>query len=413
MMKSYDNFLNKIVEQLKCLMNSNEIDGFIKMQNEDLDRVKKVRQTAEDLPSASFFTEKNRIYIDGLITFAGEKLAAGEYLVFLQNVGQDSIALGEFSLASDIYRHVIGKFRKKSNYEDIVAYAYYYLGDISSRQALWKESFMYIRKAGTLFARLKDYKGQAMCENLLGVIYGEKGDLEKANQHMESSLEMLAQSEDKLLTASIENNLGILNTINGCLENAYTYYCRALTKFEELNEVRRITEVRHNFGMLFIQKKRYDLALNELAMSISMALRERQLSILGLSYIAKAYILTQQNDFELAGAYADKGMEISYQLNDKLSMADIYKIKGIIHSSKNNYELSENYLLSSLRLNRETGNELNYAETSYELGMLYLKQNRIKDSKKYLNKAYNYYKKIGKSSEMLRIQSLKGESEYQ
>jgi tetratricopeptide (TPR) repeat protein len=65
-------------------------------------------------------------------------------------------------------------------------------------------------------------------------------------------------------------------------------------------------------------------------------------------------------------------MEICYNLNDRLSIADIYKIKGIIERNLSNFKLAENYLLTSLRINRELNNALNRAETLFELGNLYI-----------------------------------------
>lgn len=50
------------------------------------------------------------------------------------------------------------------------------------------------------------------------------------------------------------------------------------------------------------------------------------------------------DDFSLANAFADKAMAVAHKLNDKLTIAEVYKIKGIIQRSVKNYVLSENYL---------------------------------------------------------------------
>ena len=69
---------------------------------------------------------------------------------------------------------------------------------------------------------------------------------------------------------------------------------------------------------------------------------------LGLSYLSKAYIYTLLHDYQLASAFADKAMEVCNRLNDRLSIADIYKIKGIVERSLKNYSAAENYLLCRL-----------------------------------------------------------------
>ncbi|MCH9029232.1 MAG: hypothetical protein IH819_06365 [Bacteroidetes bacterium] len=108
----------------------------------------------------------------------------------------------------------------------------------------------------------------------------------------------------------------------------------------------------------------------------------------------------------LANAFAEKSMEVAYKLNDKITIAEVYKIKGIIQRNKNNFDVAENYLLTSLRLNSETGNKLNYAETSYELGILFKLSNDNKKSKKYFTNALEYYKMIEAEEEIKEIEKL-------
>jgi len=99
-------------------------------------------------------------------------------------------------------------------------------------------------------------------------------------------------------------------------------------------------------------------------------------------------------------------MEVAYKLDDKLTIAEVYKIKGIIQRNKNQFAAAENYLLTSLRLNNETGNKLNQAETSYELGILYNLADDSEKSKKYFTDALEYYKIIEAEEEIREIEKL-------
>jgi adenylate cyclase len=94
-------------------------------------------------------------------------------------------------------------------------------------------------------------------------------------------------------------------------------------------------------------------------------------------------------------------MEICNNLNDRLSIADIYKIKGIIERSLNNYKLSETYLLTSQRINEELSNALNKAETLYELGKLYVDMNQKKNALEVFKSSLEYFRNIN-SSDMVR-----------
>jgi tetratricopeptide (TPR) repeat protein len=112
------------------------------------------------------------------------------------------------------------------------------------------------------------------------------------------------------------------------------------------------------------------------------------------------------NDFSLANAFADKSMEVAHKLNDKLTIAEVYKIKGIIQRSVQNYTLSENYFETSLRLNIEAGNQLNRAETYQELGVLYKEMGKLQQSKENFKLALEYFKKINSEPDISHLEIL-------
>ncbi len=120
----------------------------------------------------------------------------------------------------------------------------------------------------------------------------------------------------------------------------------------------------------------------------------RFISILCLLYLAKSQVLIAKDDIKSAAVFVDKALEISHKVDDKLTSADIYKVKGIIERHLKNYKLSESYLLNSLRINKSLKNEMNIAETSLELAALYEEMDNSKSKNSYLKNALNYYKQI-------------------
>ena len=109
-------------------------------------------------------------------------------------------------------------------------------------------------------------------------------------------------------------------------------------------------------------------------------------------------------DLELSKAFADKAMELCYKTSDKLSVAEIYKIEGIIKRIQKNYVIAENYLNTSLRINKEYKNHLNYAETSLELGILYKEWKKPEKAKAGFRHALKYFKKIKAVHEIENIE---------
>ncbi len=115
------------------------------------------------------------------------------------------------------------------------------------------------------------------------------------------------------------------------------------------------------------------------------------LSNCAVAYIGKAYVYTKLKNSALANAYTDKAMEIAYKINDTLSIADIYKIKGMIQNDMDNFQLSEEFFENSIRLNNDIESKLNEAESSAELGTLLQNTGREGEANQYLESAANFF----------------------
>ncbi len=340
-----------------------------------------------------------------LITLAEQKLEKIRFIEFLLNLGDYAVSLGEYEFAIETHKKIAAESKTDPNLASLAANACYSIGEIYSREAKWTECFDYTKKAFVIFKNQNELKGCARCENLLGTVYGERGDLPEAANHFEESLLYLDEKKDAVLIGKIEINLGIINNIYSNYDQALFYYNRALVNFQRLNDHQKLALIRHNMGITYLKKKEYAYALNELDKSIAVSLNESIFSVLGISYITKAFIYAQMEDVDLSKAFADKAMEICYKTNDKLSVAEIYKVEGIIKRVQKNYSIAENFLLTSLRINKEYKSELNYAETSLELGILYKEWRKFEEARESFKQALRYFKKIRAIHEIENIEA--------
>ncbi|MCH8326707.1 MAG: tetratricopeptide repeat protein [Bacteroidetes bacterium] len=343
--------------------------------------------------------------IDLLITFSQYKLKQSKLTKFLLFIGEDLTAKGLLDSAEKVFSHLLSISPDKLK-SSVRAKVFYGLGDIYSRQAFWEKSISYLNKARIIFKSINDKQGMAKCENILGTIKVETGELKSAKKHFESALSLLGSNKPDVLIGMLESNIGILENIQGNYDQAYIHFQRALFKFEKDNNHQRLSEVHHNLGMVYLEKKNYKSGIKEFDRAFTHASKADVWQIMCISCINKAYIYNKLKDYSLANAFAVKAMDIAYKINDRLSIADIYKIKGVIEKNKKNYTLSENYLNTSLRINIELENILNQAEALYEMGFLYKQMRDFKKSRTCFNKSlnkYNYLKIENKVEEILEV----------
>ncbi|MCJ7553796.1 MAG: tetratricopeptide repeat protein [Ignavibacteriaceae bacterium] len=396
-----------LLEVVNDFFNPNQIEDLFKQLNfgdtADTSSINKSDETL-DISFPSGVITKSQI--DLLVTFASTRISEDNFLALLLLLSNATLTYGDFNTSINLCDKLISLSSGNPLLGDIVANAYLVKGEIFSRQANWELSFSEINRARNLFLTINDNSGIAKCENLLGTIYGDLGDLTNAMEHFETALSLINNQVNYSFSGKIEVNLGIVNTIQGKYDEAISYFKRALINFEKISELKRVSEIHHNTAMVYTKKKEFSSALNSLDECIILSVKLGYLQTCGLAYLSKAFVYSQLKDFKLSLAFADKAMEIAYKLDDKLTIAEVYKIKGIIQRESGNLMASENLLLTSLRLNQETGNQLNEAETYHELGLLYKEMNLLEKSKNNLDKALEYFRKINAEPEISKLESV-------
>ena len=349
---------------------------------------------------------KLRSFIDRVVTYTESSISPKKHLNLMLTLSDLTLGQGELFLASDILSQVLFRTIKHKNFQNEKAFAFMGMGEISSMQAKWDESFGYINKAKKLFEETDHYKGLSACDNLLGTFYAERGILPNARKHFERGVERLQGKRASGLLANILVNLGILNHMTGNVDTAKKNYEKSLNNYIKSNDLKRIAQTRHNLGMLYLKEGNYDKAIEQFDDSIIVATKDQNFLTLSISFLSKAHIYCEMDEINSANEYIEKAMELSHQFNDRLTIADIYKVRGIIERKQKNYDLSENYLQTSLRINSELGNKLNHAETSVELGKLYIELKQKAKARKTFDNALKYYNRISAAIEIKKINSI-------
>jgi len=343
-----------------------------------------------------------RIKIDKTITFSEKTLQQDKFYKFLLDLSQLCLSLGRLNFSNELFK----KVKRNSNNTALKAESLIGLADVFSRRANWQRSLRTIKEAESLYRELNDDSGLAKCENLLGSIYGERGDLAKAKVYFLNALSLINPENDLELAANLDTNLGIIDNIQGNTDDSIKHLTNALVSYNRLGNNRRITETKHNIGMVYLESGDYESALAAFDEGIELAKQGGFMSTLCLIYLAKSQVLIAMNDIYYASGFADKALDISNTTDDKLTSADIYRVKGIIERLRKNYNDAESFLLNSLRMNTSLKNEENIAETSFELAVLYEEKNDSQSKNSYLTSALNYFKQINAFNKVKKIEDM-------
>ena len=345
-----------------------------------------------------------RVKLDRTITYSEKKLEPDKFFALMLDLGRLCISSSKLNLASQIFK----KINKSSKKKFFKAESMLELGNVFSRRADWTRSLQSIINAEKLYKENDDSTGLAKCYNLLGSIYGERGNTEKAKYYFLESLSLMDTESESEMIANLYTNLGVIDNIYGNTQDGVKQLNNALIIFNKLGYHHRMAEVYHNIGMMYFESGDNESSLKAFDEGIEIAKRGRFISILCLLYVAKSEVLIAEKDINSAAIFAEKAFEISHDVDDKLTVADIYRIKGIIERHLKNYKLSEDYLFNSLRINEGLKNRMNIAETSFELAVLYEEIENSKNKTLYLETAKDYYKQINASHKLKLIDNMLG-----
>ncbi len=362
----------------------------------------KINAFYEDQLKINMSDCSERMKIDRTITYSQKKLEPEKFQNFLLELGKICLSGGKLDIAAEIFK----KVKTSSNKSGIKAESLLGLADVYNRRANWSKSLSNIAEAESLYKKTKDNLGVAKCENLIGITFSEMGDVETAKEHFHNSLTLIDPEKDMEMAAHLETNLGILDNVLGNSVESLIHFNKALGIYNKLQNRKNAADVTHNIGMVYLDSEEYELAVAAFDDGINTAKEGGFIPILCLLYHAKSRALVGMNALYYAAEFADKALEISHAIDDKLALADIYKVKGIIERQLKNFKVAEEYLLNSLRINNILGNEMNIAETSLELAILYEHINNSNSRKFYLKSSLDYYKEINASTKIKKIEEL-------
>lgn len=248
--------------------------------------------------------------------------------------------------------------------------AFFYMNNYDSALIYWE-------KAMGFYARSDNQKKIGDCLQNIGQIFELKGNIIKANENYQHSLQIF---EKLNLQDRAANMLNIIGTLNTNLENfdiAENYYKRALDIYTRIRK--------QDPNNKYIQLG-FAVTHNNLG---TVSIRKKQLSN--------------------AMLYFEKAKELFSQPPDSFYLAFVLHNLGAIHSDLGNYQQAEKYLNESVRYNKSIENvQLNTMTLSAKGDLMLKEKNPLR--------ALKYYQEsmlIAEEKNLTKIQlkNLKGMSD--
>jgi tetratricopeptide (TPR) repeat protein len=344
--------------------------------------------------------EQNHLQI--IILYCQERLSRQDGVNLELDIADLCVAFGEHSTAYALYANVVVLWQMGPSFRVFAARALQKRAELRIKETQWEEAFADLSTSRREFFRTKNKLGIAKTDNTLGIYYAEQGNMGKSIKHFKRSASLFENLGKVELSSAAYMNLGILAIMRGNYDEAFINFQRALPEFEQQGDFARLAEIHHNIGMLSLAKEDYQSAMKEFDESLECSTKAKYESLEGLSYLGKAALFTKTKDFQLASVLNYKALGIFRKLNDQLSVADCYKVKGTIQREMKKFDIADLYLRTSIRLNEVYKNPLNLGETYYEYGLLQKEQGKIREAKSAFKESSKYFKQVDSTQNLLK-----------
>jgi putative nucleotidyltransferase with HDIG domain len=275
-----------------------------------------------------------------------------------------------------------------------LALNYHHRGDSAHARELCTRSYNVAMGVG-------DRTLAAFALNSLAGITLDQGQVAAAARTFRQAL-VLASGNLELL-ARIEQNLGILATMQGEHDAALVHYGRSLDAFRALGDERGCALAYHNLGMISVDQGKWEEADECFQSAFAGAERSGDVRLQGLCLLNHAEVHVARQAFDLARADVERALGIFDQLEASFDKADAYRMLGVVYRGLGQLDLAERHLDRSSALAAEAGSVLSQAEASRELALLYQQVGRNLESLVALNTAYRLFRQLNARTELIDV----------
>jgi len=236
----------------------------------------------------------------------------------------------------------------------------------------------------------------------LGLVYHERGDLEKAEEHHKQALKIDREIGNRLGEAQDLGNLGLIYTTRGDLDEAEQHLQQVLDVFRKLGNRLGEANALGNLGNVYSQRGELEKAeeCHKQALEIDREIGNRQCEAQDLGNLGTVFGQRGgPGDTDKAEEHFKQALEIRREIGNHLGEAQDLGNLGNVYRQRGDLEKAEAHYRQALELDRENGSRLGEAQDLANLGLLYARRGDARTAREHLQQAQTTYQEIGAGGE--------------
>jgi len=292
------------------------------------------------------------------------------------------------------------KVRNKDN-ESLILMS---MGNLYGDMGKWDKAIEYFKRSLTLSEEINNLRRKARTIKSIGLAYLFKGDTERGYKYLKNSLKICEEIKAEVLYAMVLNNMGIYYDIVGEWENAVKYYKKSLSIYKKLNNIIQISNTMGNIGFAYSYLNKSKIAIYHYKESVILSEKIGDIYNKGINYIHLGEEYLRKDRFGEVEYYISNAEKIFNKVEDKLGLADVFKLKGILSKKLKDWENGDKYFKKSIKIYSQQGDRLNEGESYYEWGDMLILKKDLNLAKRKLLKSKKILESIGAKKYLREIE---------
>ncbi len=250
---------------------------------------------------------------------------------------------------------------EKAGYTEGIAWISYITGRLYCTVDLYEEAqtayFESLKLYRELAARDDIMTGVAICLDELAIVNIELNNEEIARKYNQQALEMHRQGKSQFGVSNSLRSLARIEYLSGNYDIALTYLDTSLKIKKNISDALGFSSIYNLFGLIFIEQKEYQRAIDSLEVGLDIALNNNQLmSIMAANkHLAQVYYILGNYD----KAYTFKSQEVTiadsiYSSKTTRNMLQLEALYEIETGEEKIKQLEKENLINELSLSHET-----------------------------------------------------------
>ena len=221
---------------------------------------------------------------------------------------------------------------------------------------------------------------------MLGSLYIDLRDNEKAIQHLEQAVELAEAHQESVLKAQALGYIGFAYLEFGNFTEAMSYYLEELNIARQENSIRTEIDALSGIGLVYSESGNSKEALVHLNQALALEQEtDGRGEHVALNNCALEYV--KIGDFERALAYGKRGLELTQTQNDQLSAIFARNRIGEAYMSLAQYEQADSYFQQNLDYLQAPSLKPRRLHTLSNVGKLRIQQQKCQEAIAYLEEA--------------------------